>query len=92
MVAFPGENVSKFANETQRLIKILKGGYALPYRLGSTLFRKVTNTQGTYFNRTMFNLLDRVLVMEKVHGPHKYPILLEADSDYANLEPLGVCK
>ena len=27
---YPGENVSKFANETQRLIKIMKDGYALP--------------------------------------------------------------
>ena len=33
--AFPGENINKFANEAQRLIKIMKDGYALPYQLGS---------------------------------------------------------
>ena len=31
LTTFPGENVSKFSNEAQRLIKIMKGGYALPY-------------------------------------------------------------
>ena len=30
---FAGENVSKFSNEAQRLIQIMKGGYALPYWL-----------------------------------------------------------
>ena len=33
--AFPGENINKFANEAQRLIKIIKDRYALPYQLGS---------------------------------------------------------
>ena len=42
---FPGENISKFANESQRLIKIMQGGYSLPYQLGSTLLRKVCMTQ-----------------------------------------------
>ena len=32
---FPGENISKFSNEAQRLIKIMCGGYSLPYQLGS---------------------------------------------------------
>jgi len=31
LVTFPGENISKFANEAQTLINIMKGGYALPY-------------------------------------------------------------
>jgi len=38
---FDGENVSKFASEAQRLIKIMKGGYTLPYQLGSQLIQKV---------------------------------------------------
>ena len=92
LVAFPGENVSKFANEAQRLIKILKGGYALPYQLGSSIIQKVSNTQSTYFNRTMFNLLDHVLAMENSHWRHKGPKLLEANINYAKLGPLGVCK
>ena len=35
LASYPGENISKFSNEAQRLIKVLKGGYALPYQLGS---------------------------------------------------------
>ena len=41
---FPGENVSKFSNEAQRLIKIMKGGYALPYQLGFQLLQKACTT------------------------------------------------
>ena len=33
LVDFLDENISKFANEAQRLIKILKGGYSLSYQL-----------------------------------------------------------
>ena len=32
--AFPGENIGKFTNEAQRLIKVMNDGYALPYQLG----------------------------------------------------------
>ena len=34
---FPGENVSKFSNEAQRLFKMMNGGYVLPYQLGSQI-------------------------------------------------------
>ena len=92
LIDYPGENVSQFANESQRLIKIMMGSYALPYQLGSQLVRKVCDTQSTYFNRTMFNLLDSVLAMEKSHGPHRDPKLLEKVSGYSKYGPLGVCK
>lgn len=29
---FPGENISKFSIKAQRLIKIMKRGYTLPYQ------------------------------------------------------------
>ena len=73
---FPGENVSKFSNEAQRLLKIMKGGYALPYQLGSEILEKVCTTQSLYFNRSMFNLLDHAFDLEKNHGPHRDPKLL----------------
>jgi len=38
---FPRENISKFSNETQRLIKILKGGYTFSCQLGSQILNKV---------------------------------------------------
>jgi len=88
---FPGENISKFANEAQRLIKIMKGGYALPYQLGSQLIQKVCATQSQYFNRSMFNLLDNVLAMEKSHGTHRDPNLLEKDPVYVKYSSLRVC-
>ena len=91
LTTFPGENVSKFSNEAQRLIKIMKGGYALPYQLGSKLINKVCATQSLYFNRTMYNLLDHALAMEKRHGPHRDPKLLENDPEYPKYGPLGIC-
>merc|ERR1740124_651011 len=87
---FSGENVSKFTNEAQRLIKIMKGGYALPYQLGSQLIQKVCAIQSQYFNRSMFNLLDNSLALEKAHGPHRDPIFLEKDLLYIKNGPLGV--
>ena len=88
---FPGENISKFSNEAQRLIKIMKGGYALPYQLGSQILQKVCNTQSLYFNRTMYNLMDHALKLEKDHGPHRDPKLLEASANYSTYGPLGLC-
>ena len=41
---FPGENISKLLNEAQRPIKIMKGGYALPYQLGSHIIQKLCST------------------------------------------------
>ena len=77
LAEFPGENVSKFSNEAQRLIKIMKGGYSLPYQIGSTLIRKVCTTQSDYFNCSMLNLLDKTLEMEKSHGLDRDPKMLE---------------
>ena len=58
LASFEGGNVSKFANEAQRLIKIMKGGHSLPYHIDSQVIQKVCATQSHYFNRSMFNLLD----------------------------------
>ena len=92
LIDYPGENVSQFANEAQNLIKIMMGSYALPYQLGSQLVHKVCDTQSTYFNRTMFNLLDKVLAMEKAHGPNRDPKLLEKAAGYNKYGSLTVCK
>ena len=88
---FPGRNISKFVNEAQRLIKIMKDGYALPYQLGSNIVTKMCGTQSLYFNRSMYNVLDRVLAMEKAHRPHRDPKALEKSGDYNEYGPLGTC-
>jgi len=39
----------------------------------------------------MFNLLDKVLAIEKAHGPHRDTKLLEKDPLYVKYGPLGLC-
>jgi len=91
LMDYPGENSSQFANEAQRMIKIKIGNYVFPYQLGSQLGREVCETQSTYFSRTMFSLLDKVLAMGKYHGPHRNPKLPENITDYVKFGPLGIC-
>jgi hypothetical protein len=91
LVDYPGENISDFADESLRLIKILQGGYSLPYQLGSQLLRKVCETQSMYFNRNMYSHYDKALSMERSHGPHKDPKLLETHPLYSEYGPVGVC-
>ena len=91
LVDYPGENISDFADESLRLIKILQGGYSLPYQLGSQLLRKVCETQSMYFNRNMYVHYDKALAMERAHGPHKDPKLLELDPLYTDYGPVAVC-
>ena len=38
---YPGKNISEFATEALRLIKIMQGGYALPVHIGSQLLQKI---------------------------------------------------
>ncbi len=48
---YPGENITNLTTEALRLLKIMKGGYALPVHTGSRLFMKVTKTSSEEFNR-----------------------------------------
>jgi len=63
----------------------------LPYQLGSQLIQQVCATHSQYFNCSMFNLLNNALAIEKAHGPHRDPKLLEKDPLYVKYDPLGVC-
>ena len=67
----------------------MKNGYSLPFQLGSSILKKVCNTQSLYFNWTMFNYLDKVTDMEEAHGPSRNPKLLENDPQYTKLGPIG---
>ena len=62
---YPGENVEAFATEYLRLLKIMRGYYALPLTAGSKLLKKVTGTHSAYFNRQIHAHLDTVNPMEK---------------------------
>ena len=88
---YPGEDIEGFATEAQRLIRVMQGGYALPYSTGSNLISKVTKTQCAYFNRTMFNYLDEVREMEDKVGASRDPRTLTLDPDYSRLSPMALC-
>ena len=57
---FQGENVSSLATSALKFIKVMEGGYALPRNLSSSLIKKATTSSYEYFNRTMYNHLDKV--------------------------------
>jgi hypothetical protein len=59
------KNVSEFATEAQRLIKIMQGDYALPLNTGSKLLGKLTKSSSEYFKRKSFAMLDEVTHMEQ---------------------------
>ena len=72
-----------------RLIRIMKGGYALPVNTGSRLLQKVSCTSCEEFNRKVFDLLDRVKQME-----HKYKVLdprkICDDPEYSMYGPIAL--
>lgn len=88
--SYPGEDVTELATEALRLIHILAGSYALPLNLGTTLIKKVTKTSSEFFNRKMFELLDKARTMET-----KYKLLDPAsmgkDPAYTTCGPYAVC-
>lgn len=86
---YPGENVSDFATEALRLVKIMQGGYALPVNTSSRLLIKVSKTSCEEFNRKIFNLLDKVKTLE-----YKYKVLdpkeLTKDPAYSTYGPIAI--
>ena len=87
--SYPGENVSDFAADAQKQLKIMNGGYAMPIHTGSGILKKLTKTSSEFFNRKIFALLDLVKTME-----HEYklvdPKTLSSNKDYSTLGPLGI--
>ena len=82
LAEYPGENVEHFATEALRLIKIMQGGCALPYMLGTDLLVKVKGTAFEYFNRKVFQFMDDVRTMEDKVGASRNPILMTKDPKY----------
>ena len=87
---FPGENISDFATEAQRLVKKMSGGGPfIPLHTGSRLLIKVSKTFCEEFNRKIFVLLDSVKDME-----YKYkmtdPVKMTKDPSYSEFGPYGL--
>ena len=86
---YPGENITNLTTEALRLLKIMKGGYAVPVHTGSRLLMKVTKTSSEEFNRKVFALLDPVKEMEckcKVLDPKA----MKLDTDYKTYGPVSL--
>ena len=68
----------------------MQGGYTLPYQTRSSLLRKVRNTESEYFNRTVYNHLDKARKMKDDHGNFKDPKLLEKHSTHTTYGPIAI--
>jgi len=86
---YPGENLSDFASAAQKLIKIMKGDYALPVNTGSKLLAKVTKTSSEFFNRKMFGMMDHVYTMEQKYKCAD-PKGITLDAQYSLYGPLAI--
>jgi hypothetical protein len=86
---YPGENVTDFAADAQKLVKIMQGNYAMPIHTGSNILKKLTKTSSEFFNRKIFALLDTVKTMEHAYKLSD-PRTLTHDPGYAKLGPLGI--
>ena len=88
--SYKGENVTDLVIETLKLLNILKGAYALPINLGSKIIRKVSNTSSEFFNRSMYNLLDKV---KKFERPYQLldPRKITDDKGYSTYGPRAIC-
>jgi hypothetical protein len=64
-------------------------GYALPIRVGSKLLMKCTKTECEYFNRKLFDRLDKV---KEIEDKYKLadPASLTNDPGYHEYSPIGV--
>ena len=69
LINFPGENISQFSILDLPYIKVMKGGFNLPNKLGSTLLIKVSKTGTEMFNRQVMN---QYLITDALK--HKYEI------------------
>ena len=87
--AYPGENVTEFTSDAQRMIKIMQGAYSMPVNTGSQLITKVTKTSSELFNRKMWTLLDEVMTLEMKYELSDHKLFVK-DSGYAKYGPLGI--
>ncbi len=89
LLSYPGENVTDFTSDAQRLIKIMQGAYSLPVDTGSNLIMKLTATSSEFFNRKMWALLDTVSTKEMEYDLAD-PRMFTEEAEYSTLGPLGI--
>jgi hypothetical protein len=82
-------DVSALCSDTQNQIKVMQSGYVLPIRIGSKLLMKCTKTECEYFNRKVFDRLEKVKDMEDKYNL-AYPASITNDPGYHEYGPIGV--
>ena len=87
---FQGENDSSLATSALKYIKVMEGGYTLPRNLSSFLIKKATVSSCDYFNRTMYNHLNKAKDIERRHQL-KDPTFFRTDPDCFIYGTIGVC-
>jgi hypothetical protein len=74
---------------THKKIKVMQSGYALPIRVGYKLLMKCTKTECEYFNRKVFDRLEKVKDMEDKYKLAD-PASITNDPGYHEYGPIGV--
>ena len=87
--SYPGENVTEFASEAQRLIKIMQSAYSMPVNTGSQMIHKVTKRSSELFNRKMWTLLDSAMLLEMEYEMSDHKLFVK-DKDYDKYGPLAI--
>ena len=87
---FQGENIYSLVTSTLKYVKFMERGYSLPQNPSSSLIKKETTPSCDYFNRTMYNHLDKAKDMERWYHLKDLKLLC-ANPDYSPYDPIGVC-
>ena len=85
---FPGENISDLSTTSIRHIKVMRGMYPIPPKLGTNLLLKVWKTSGDIFNRSILNYYADTDETETKYYI-KYPSIMENYNSYAKYVPVG---
>jgi len=89
LTSYPGEDISLFAHEAQRLVNIMNSDYALPVNTGSQILGKVSKTSNHFFNMKMFALREKASDFE-YEFKLVDPATMAKDTRYSTLGPIGL--
>ena len=85
---FPGEKISDLDTDALRNIKIMRGAYALPPKLGTTPLLKVSKNSSDIFNRNILNYYYNNNKVETNYYLRDHR-LMKNDNDYSKYGQVG---
>ena len=92
LISYPGENIGDLVKDSLKYLRIMDGGYSLPYNVQSTFLYKVNATNSTNFNFQVAGMLQQVLKMEDSVGQHKSPLEIKKHAHYASHNVWKLCE